>query len=188
MTNMQIRIKSTPPGEAPEHIRQAWIGLVLPVPRVWAGPRKFRTAGVLSGPKNPFGVFLALLQGRLKREAGYVVASDKAVEILGRQAPEAAAWWRQNAPGSIARGKYFVFAEDACEVVQEQDDMVELSGARKFLGRLLAVIAGLFIFTGICSLFYADSIHKADWGLAVVMIVFGVFLGFCAARLIRPTS
>ena len=29
---MHIRIKSTPPGEAPEHIRQAWVGLVLPVP------------------------------------------------------------------------------------------------------------------------------------------------------------
>ena len=188
MTNMQIRIKSTPPGEAPEHIRQAWIGLVLPVPRAWARRRKFMTAGVLSGPKNPFGSFLALLQGRLKREAGYVVAADKAVEILSQQAPEAAVWWRQNAKRSIAPGKYFVFAEDTCEVVQEQDDIIEISGARKFWGRLLATIAGLFIFTGICSPFYADSIHDMAWGLAVAMIAFGLFLGFCAARLIRPTS
>ena len=188
---MQIRIKRTPAGEAPESVRQTWIGLVLPVPRVWAGRRKFRVVGVLSGPKNPFSSFLALLNGQLKRKAGYVVAADKAVEILSRHAPEAAAWWRQNAPRSIARGKYFVFAEDVCEVVQEPDgvlEILEISGIRKFLGRLLAAIAGLFIFTGICSPFYADSTHKVDFGLTITMIVFGLFLGFCAARLIRPTK
>ena len=27
---MDIRIISTPPGEAPEHVRAAWIGLTLP--------------------------------------------------------------------------------------------------------------------------------------------------------------
>jgi hypothetical protein len=183
---MQFRIKSTPAGEAPESVRQAWVGVVLPVPRAWSRRRKFRTVGVLSGPKNPFSFFLAQVQGKVKRGSGYVAAADKAVEILSQHAPEAAAWWRQNAARSIAHCRYFMFDEDACEVVVE-DDVVEVpAGIRGFFGKLLATIAGLFIFTGICSPFYAGSIQKVDWGLVVVMIAFGFFLGFCAARVIKP--
>jgi len=58
---------------------------------------------------------------------------------------------------------------------------------RTFLGRLLGSLAGVFIFMGVCTPFYADSASKVDWGLAVTMIAFGLFLGFCAARLIQST-
>jgi hypothetical protein len=185
---MQIRIISTPSGEAPESVRRAWVGLVLPVPRAWAGRRNLRTVGVLSGPKGFFGSFLARLGGQTKREAGCVVAADKAVEILSQNAPEAAAWWRQNAARSIAKGKYFMFAEDACEVVVEDDAVETPAGIRGLVGKFLATIAGLFIMSGIFSPFYADSIQKVKWGLAGAMIAVGLFFGFCAARVIKPSK
>jgi len=140
---------------------------------------------VVSGPKGFFSSFRAQLQGQMKREAGYVVAADKAVEILSQNAPEAAAWWRQNAARSIAKGKYFVFAEDACEVVVEDDAAEIPSGIRGLVGKFLATIAGLFIMSGIFSPFYAGSIQKVNWGLAGAMIAVGIFFGFCAARVIK---
>ena len=50
---MEIRIISAPPGEAPDHIRAAWIGLVLPI--AVPGARYLPTVGVLSRPKSRFG-------------------------------------------------------------------------------------------------------------------------------------
>ena len=116
---MQIRIISTPPGEAPEEVRKAWIGLVLPVPAKYANVGVAPMAGVLSGPKTFFGTILALFRGQIKLVPGYVVAADTAVEILSQRAPEAGAWWRQNAAKSVVPGKHFVFARDACEVIPD---------------------------------------------------------------------
>jgi hypothetical protein len=117
---MQIRIISIPPGEAPEEVRKAWIGLVLPVPDKYANVDAAPVAGVLSGPKTFFGIILARFRGQIKREPGYVVAADTAVEILNQHAPDAATWWRQNAGRTIAPGKHFVFARDVCEVIREE--------------------------------------------------------------------
>lgn len=116
---MQIRIISTPPGEAPEAVRKAWVGLVLPVPDKYARIKAPPTAGVLSGPKGLFGTLLALFRGQIKFAPGYVVVAATAVEILDRHAPEAAAWWRQNAASTIAPGRHFVFAREACEVIPD---------------------------------------------------------------------
>ncbi len=70
---MKIRITSTPPGEAPEHIRQAWVGLVLPVHEHYNGPQTRLGVGVLTGPRTWLGVLLGILTGRAKRATGYVV-------------------------------------------------------------------------------------------------------------------
>ena len=114
---MQIRITSIPPGEAPEHVRKAWIGLVLPVPDRFAGSRETLGFGVLSAPRTFVGALIALCLGRAKRETGYIVAADRAIEILTLHAPYAAAWWRENASRVIAPGRHFVFARDACEEI-----------------------------------------------------------------------
>ena len=111
---MKIRIKSTPPGEAPEHIRQAWIGLEIPAFRC-----RGRVFGVLSGPKTRLGVFLARLLGRAKRKVGYAVDAEAAVNLLASRSPEVADWWRQNAPRFIEPGRYFMFAAESCEVIDE---------------------------------------------------------------------
>ncbi len=110
---MQIRIISTPPGEAPEHIRAAWTGVVLPA--AVSGARSVETIGVLSRPKSQLGLLFARLFGRVRRSQGFVVESSKAIEILAEQAPEAAEWWRQNTPHLTQPGRYFLFHSEVCE-------------------------------------------------------------------------
>lgn len=110
---MDIRITSTPPGEAPEHVRAAWIGLVLPL--AVSGAHTIETVGVLSHPKTRLGLFFARLFGRTKRENGFVVEAHRAVEILAAHAPDAAKWWRESVPISIQPGQLFVFAADVCQ-------------------------------------------------------------------------
>ncbi len=112
---MDIRITSTPPGEAPEQVRAAWIGLVLPL--AISGARTIETVGVLSYPKTRVGLFFARLFGRTKRESGYVVEAHRAVEILATHAPDAAKWWRENAAFSVQPGQYFVFAAEVCQEI-----------------------------------------------------------------------
>ena len=93
---MNIRIASVPPGEAPEEVRAAWVGLSLPV--TTPKPRTVRTHGVRSGPRNALALFLATLVGGGRRERGYLVDAAAAIDLLGRHSPEAAAWWREHAP------------------------------------------------------------------------------------------
>lgn len=112
---MQIRIKSIPPGEAPEDVRQAWIGLVIPVPPRFTGRRTGFATGVLSGPKSRLGALLAIVFGRARRSEGYMVESKVAVDLLAVRSPAAADWWRQHAPRFIEPGRYFMFATDSCE-------------------------------------------------------------------------
>jgi hypothetical protein len=112
---MKIRIKSTPPGEAPEHIRNEWVGLEIPVPARYTGRRKGLGFGVLSGPKSRLGAFLAVLFGRANRETGYIVEAQVAVNLLAARSPEAATWWRENTPRFIEPGRYFMFAAESCE-------------------------------------------------------------------------
>ena len=112
---MKIRIKSIPPGEAPEDVRRAWIGLELPVPPRFAGRTRGLGVGVLSGPKSWFGILLATLFGQARRQDGYVVEASVAVNLLAVRAPEAAAWWRTNAAHVLVPGRCFVFAAACCE-------------------------------------------------------------------------
>jgi hypothetical protein len=116
---MHIRITRTPPGEAPEHIRQAWVGLVLPVHEHHAGLQTRLGMGVLTGPRTWFGVLLASLTGRARRSTGFVVDAKAALELLATRAPEAAEWWRSHAPRFLEQGRCFLFAVDVCEVVNE---------------------------------------------------------------------
>jgi hypothetical protein len=113
---MHIRIVSTPPGEAPEEVRAAWIGLV--VPAAVPGVRPFSTSGVLSGPKSRLGRLFSSLFGRFEVQNGYLVEACQAVELLSRHAPEAAKWWREATPHLITPGKYLVFSAESCQEVE----------------------------------------------------------------------
>jgi hypothetical protein len=70
---MQIRIIGTPPGEAPLAIREAWIGVQLPLADVDGRARTLRTGGVLTGPKTFLSALATLLLGRTNEVHGFRV-------------------------------------------------------------------------------------------------------------------
>ncbi len=119
-SGLQIRIKGTPPGEAPENIRQAWVGLVLPVLPQFSGIHTRLGCGVLTGPKTQFGRVLAALRGRGKKQTGYIVEAKTALELLANHSKEAAEWWRQNAPQFLKPKFYFLFSADSCEEIKSE--------------------------------------------------------------------
>jgi hypothetical protein len=116
--NAKIRIIAVPPGEAPFWVRQEWIGLELPLTR-YVNPQSALAFGVLSGPSSWLGQMWGLLRGRADRIVGYAVEAAKAVEILQTKSPDAAGWWHEHAPQSVAPGRYLLFHEHVCEVVME---------------------------------------------------------------------
>ncbi|MEO8739601.1 MAG: hypothetical protein ABI537_07860 [Casimicrobiaceae bacterium] len=108
-----IRVTSIPPGEAPAAIRQAWVGLTLPL--LHARPRHFLVSGVLSGARGRrLATFLHLITFRLKVQTGYVVSSLAAIEILETSDATAALWWRENALHVLQPRNRFLFSVDCC--------------------------------------------------------------------------
>ena len=113
-----IRITSVPPGEAPLWIREKWVGLELPT----MGPaqaRIHRTVGTVTGPISRLGLLVALLRGRSKKTSGYLVSGEAALMALTEVSPQAAAWWRTNAPNFVRPGRYLVFPDSACTPMSE---------------------------------------------------------------------
>jgi hypothetical protein len=109
-----LLIKSTPPGEAPEHIRRAWVGLTLPLAPAEIKPRTLETVGVISN-RDP------------EMTMGYAVDGRKAVQFLASHEPEAAAWWRNNAPHVLAGGYRLFFPREVC-VVLDADGAIAKKG------------------------------------------------------------
>jgi hypothetical protein len=101
-------------GEAPEWVRDAWIGVRLPL----AFPRKrnWRGSGILSGPRTFLGQLWALISGKMLRVSGYAVNAKTAVDLLAEKNSAGAEWWRQNAPELLSGRRHFVFDEDACQL------------------------------------------------------------------------
>jgi hypothetical protein len=110
---MEITITRRPIGEAPEWVRDAWIGLSLPTSRP---ERVWRGVGVLTGPSNPLLLWWALVRGRTLTVSGYAVDARVAVALLADKHPAAAQWWRENTPDLIASGRGFIFDAEACEL------------------------------------------------------------------------
>ena len=79
----RIRIKKTPHGEAPEWVRQAWVGLILPCAPVMVFEKERK--GVLSNED-------------CKKDGGYIinVPQKTALRLLARKSPKAADWWKQH--------------------------------------------------------------------------------------------
>lgn len=111
-----IRVVTAPPGEAPADIRNAWVGLELPVRRCRAG--RYLGSGVLSGPRSVYETLFDLLAWRLTIYRGFAVPSLAAIEILERSNPAAALWWRENAPQMTKPWRHFVFATECCELMR----------------------------------------------------------------------
>ena len=112
----RIRIVAVPPGEAPQWVREKWVGVELPLAMRRA--HDFHTFGVLTGPRSFFAAVWRLLTGKSTRRRGYAVDVAAAVDALARVHPDAAAWWRANAAHLFARKAYFTFQEQDCRVVE----------------------------------------------------------------------
>jgi hypothetical protein len=114
-TNSSVRIVDVPPGEAPLWVREKWVGLELPLAR--HSPGEHFAFGVLSMPGGLLAQIWALARGRANRITGYVVEGARAVDILERSSPEAAAWWREHAPQSVAPRRCLLFHEHVCQPI-----------------------------------------------------------------------
>ncbi|HEX7253677.1 MAG TPA: hypothetical protein VF376_12405 [Thermoanaerobaculia bacterium] len=115
----RIRIIAIPPGEAPPWVREQWVGLELPLAQRSSSARSRRVFGVLSGPRDLFAWWLAVIRGRAGRETGYAVRVPDAIAVLERKSPEAAAWWRTNTPHMTNPLRCFLFAESVCMVIDD---------------------------------------------------------------------
>jgi hypothetical protein len=111
---MNIRIVKRPLGEAPEDVRDAWIGLSLPV--ITNHPHIGRAFGVLSIPRNRLVRRFLSLVGRVPRQLGYPVDVTVAVQVLENFNRPAAAWWRSHAPHLFKPGLSFLFEEECCVI------------------------------------------------------------------------
>jgi hypothetical protein len=98
---MQIKIVTTPPGEAPEEMRAAWVGLTFPAIRT---PVSIDGVGGLAHLKLP-------------SQPGYLVPGALAVELLQQQWPEAASWWRENAPDATGPEGFLFLDLESCRRV-----------------------------------------------------------------------
>ncbi len=112
----QVKIIRAPQGEAPDWVREAWVGLVLPLKECQL--TTLPAAGVLSGPRSAMGMFWASLTGAPVTATGYLTPAARAIEILDRARPQAAAWWREHAPKFLREEAEFLFDAPACERVE----------------------------------------------------------------------
>lgn len=113
----RIRIVRAPAGEAPLWVRERWVGLDLPL--LLDREVTTRGVGVLTG-KGRDGLLNSIiwrLTGKTHLLRGYVVKVDDALALLAASSPEAAEWWRSEAPHMI--GRTFVFDTPACQLLGE---------------------------------------------------------------------
>lgn len=93
-----IRIKETPPGFAPPHIRMQWVGVELPL----ASEEE-----IAQDPPSGFSIGSDNI-------GGYLVLRDKAIGALRNAGKEkAAGFWDQ-----FPLGRYLRFGREFCEVVE----------------------------------------------------------------------
>ena len=113
----RIRVTAVPAGEAPPWVREKWVGLELPL--AVRNARDFHTFGILTGPRSFRAALWRLLTGHSTRRRGYAVEVAAAMAVLERVHPEAAAWWRTNAPHLFTRKRFFMFREEECKPIDD---------------------------------------------------------------------
>ena len=93
-----------PPGEAPEWVKQAFIGLEFPIE---GRPEPSTEVGAVSGKVR------SSVSGKIRPSDGYFVRIGEAIKILEAKNPKVAQWWRENSAGITG----LIFAKDVCELI-----------------------------------------------------------------------
>lgn len=101
----KIRIISRPQGEAPEWVRDAWIGCELDCEPKGCGHVPQYSAGVLTG--------------RVTKVAGYAVGQFRALTVLATKDRKAVSWWQEH--GFPLDRQCFIFASTCAEVIESRD-------------------------------------------------------------------
>ena len=96
----KIRIIDVPPGQAPDWVRKAWVGLEIPL-AVQLSAASSLQEGVLGGKPENLG--------------GFQVRGEIAITLLSKKSPEAAKWWHRNAPYVLS--EILVFKKNVCELI-----------------------------------------------------------------------
>lgn len=97
---MVIKIIATPPGQAPEWVRKAWVGIEVQATQSSCG-----------------GIQMGIRGGAPQNLGGYSVQGNVAFAVLAEHSPRAYQWWEENA--AYVFSSVLVFHRDVCEVVQE---------------------------------------------------------------------
>ena len=98
----RIRITNTPPGQAPEWVRKAWIGLELPVDESIDAQK---------------GTQIGARGGKPENSGGYPIRTEDAISSLREKSPKAARWWETNVPLELVPN--LVFKREVCEILPE---------------------------------------------------------------------
>lgn len=112
---MLIEVIHTPPGDSPEWIRKAWVGMQLPC--VHDGPVSMPTVNASAGPRTFLQQILHLMMGRTTQQLGYVVNAKDAVGLLSLYNEEAARWWITSAPHALKPEQMIMFAKQCCREI-----------------------------------------------------------------------
>lgn len=102
LTRAKVRIIAVPTGEAPQWVREAWVGLTLPLLEADCDCTGADQIGVLGGPPSP------------EHFDGFAVLFETAVAALEEKNPKAAQWWLTES----LRCSRFYFGKQFCELVE----------------------------------------------------------------------
>lgn len=112
-----ITFISPPPGQAPDEVRRAWVGVTVPVTTHEARLLdRVPVVGVRSGPYGFWRTLWGIVTRRVETWRGYSIESRKCLAHLRDRAPDAAAWWAENAPRFLEPRRCFVFPAECCEL------------------------------------------------------------------------
>ena len=102
MERRWINIIDVPPGEAPEWVREEWVGLRLPI------SDDQETEGLVQ---------IGVLGGESQDRGGYRIDTTEAITALRGVSPGAAEWWETNVPLGFI--KCLSFRKDVCRISLE---------------------------------------------------------------------
>ena len=168
-----VRIISAPFGEPPDWVRDAWVGLELPLS--WPAVKNVRTFGVLSGPKSLFSNFLYLISGRGEKQSGYIVKYADAIKVLRESRPDAALWWDQN----VGKGKSWstLLFQASCGELRQMET-VAVPRWRRIISNVLSLL--IFIVLAISTTQLGQSGGSWLWlfPIAWIWTCFGLLSNF----------
>ncbi len=112
---MYIEVVSTPPGHAPEWVRDAMIG--IQIKSAHDQTVTMPTINSANAPKTRLGQWLYILQGKAEMRTGYVVHANELLGLLLIKSQAAAEWCLENTPHMAKEGQMFMLDQSCCRKV-----------------------------------------------------------------------